>query len=57
MPKARHSKETRDAVLALGTSGMSYPEIQETYPIPKSTLSFWFKMLARSQIALGSLSI
>jgi transposase-like protein len=41
--RQKHSRETKQKVLALGLQGMTYPQIQQIYPIPKSTLSHWFK--------------
>lgn len=41
--RARYSEETKAGVLALGASGKTYREIQSLYPVPKSTLSHWFK--------------
>lgn len=43
MGATRYSKEVHREVLRMGASGKTYPEIQEKFPIPKSTLSFWFK--------------
>lgn len=39
----RYSEEIKQHVLELGKAGKTYREIQNQYPIPKSTLSFWFK--------------
>jgi hypothetical protein len=41
--KIRHSEEVKSKVLELGRVGKTYTEIQAIYPIPKSTLSYWFK--------------
>lgn len=38
-----YSAETKAAVLKLGKTGKSYTEIRKLFPIPKSTLSVWFK--------------
>lgn len=38
----RYAPEIKTAVLKLGTEGATYREIQEQFPIPKSTLSVWF---------------
>lgn len=43
MAGVRHSKEIRAKVLKMGLSGKTYAQIRAIYPIPKSTLSFWFK--------------
>lgn len=40
--KVRHSLQIKEEVLRLGSSGKTYTEIQTVYPIPKSTLSYWF---------------
>ncbi|MEO6536887.1 MAG: hypothetical protein ABIT47_04295 [Candidatus Paceibacterota bacterium] len=39
----RHSKELQAKVLDLGLAGWTYAEIRNLYPIPKATLSYWFK--------------
>ncbi|MDO8566719.1 MAG: hypothetical protein Q7R58_01030 [bacterium] len=43
MGATRYSKEVRREVLRMGELGKTYPEIREKFPIPKSTLSVWFK--------------
>lgn len=43
MGATRYSKETKRKVLRMGESGKTYTEIREKFPIPKSTLSVWFK--------------
>lgn len=43
MGATRYSKEVRREVLRMGKLGKTYPEIREKFPIPKSTLSTWFK--------------
>ncbi|MBI4088586.1 hypothetical protein HY415_00635 [Candidatus Kaiserbacteria bacterium] len=43
MAGTRHPKETRAKVLKMGLSGKTYTQIRAIYPVPKSTLSFWFK--------------
>ena len=43
MGATRYSKEVKQKVLRMGMSGRTYPEIQKKFPIPKSTLSVWFK--------------
>lgn len=43
MGATRYSKELKGAVLRMGRSGKTYAEIREKFPIPKSTLSVWFK--------------
>lgn len=43
MAGIRHPKAIRAKVLKMGLSGKTYTEIRAVYPIPKSTLSFWFK--------------
>lgn len=43
MAGARYPKEIKLKVLRLGKTGKTYPEIQTLFPIPKSTLSYWFK--------------
>ncbi len=43
MGATRYSKEVHREVLRMGTSGKTYTEIREKFPIPKSTLSVWFK--------------
>lgn len=47
MAGTQHSLDIRKRVLALGAKGKTYTEIREQYPIPKSTLSFWFKNAGR----------
>lgn len=47
MPGKRYEPDVKRAVLKLGKSGKSYPQIQERFPIPKSTLSVWFKNAGR----------
>jgi hypothetical protein len=47
--RSYYSDSTKQEVLALGTSGKTYREIQELYPIPKSTLSYWFKNAGQAQ--------
>ena len=42
MGGARHDESLKKRVLAMGAAGKTYAEIQKRYPIPKSTLSFWF---------------
>mgnify|MGYP001582315359 FL=1 len=43
MAGARHPKKIRVKVLKMGLAGKTYTQIRAIYPIPKSTLSFWFK--------------
>jgi hypothetical protein len=43
MGATRYTKEVKRAVLRMGKLGKTYPEIQKKFPIPKSTLSVWFK--------------
>lgn len=43
MAGARHAADIQKKVLKMGLSGKTYSEIRALYPIPKSTLSFWFK--------------
>ena len=43
MGATHYSKEVRREVLHMGALGKTYPEIQEKFPVPKSTLSYWFK--------------
>lgn len=38
-----YSNETKEKVLRLGQAGLTYSQIQQQFPIPKSTLSVWFK--------------
>jgi len=39
----RYPKEIKRKVLLLGKAGETYSDIQKKFPIPKSTLSVWFK--------------
>jgi len=41
--EVRRSIEIKNAVLRMGMNGKTYAEIRAIYPIPKSTLSYWFK--------------
>ncbi|OGG90158.1 hypothetical protein A3G12_03240 [Candidatus Kaiserbacteria bacterium RIFCSPLOWO2_12_FULL_54_10] len=43
MGATHYTKEVRREVLRMGKLGKTYPEIREKFPIPKSTLSTWFK--------------
>lgn len=43
MGASHYSKEVHREVLRMGKIGKTYPEIQKKFPIPKSTLSTWFK--------------
>lgn len=43
MGATRYTKETKSEVLRMGKLGKTYTEIREKFPIPKSTLSVWFK--------------
>lgn len=43
MGASRYSDDVRREVLCMGKLGKTYTEIQEKFPIPKSTLSVWFK--------------
>lgn len=43
MGATRYTKEVKKVVLRMGMSGKTYTEIREKFPIPKSTLSVWFK--------------
>ncbi len=43
MGARRYSNEVRRTVLRMGKAGKTYTEIRERFPIPKSTLSVWFK--------------
>ena len=43
MAGTRYPKEIRTKVLKMGLAGKTYTQIRAIYPIPKSTLSFWFK--------------
>lgn len=47
MPGKRYSKNFKEQVLSLGASGKTYAEIQQEFPIPKSTLSVWFSKAGR----------
>jgi hypothetical protein len=49
MAGERRSEEIRSHVLKLGAAGKTYAEIQAHYPIPKSTLSYWFKHSGRKR--------
>lgn len=40
--RASYSALLKKKVLELGSKGLSYPEIQKRYKVPKSTLSSWF---------------
>lgn len=42
MAGLRYPAATKKAVLALGARGLTYEQIREKYPVPKSTLSVWF---------------
>lgn len=42
-----YSADIKDEVLLLGKAGYSYSQIRERYPIPKSTLSVWFKVAGK----------
>ena len=42
MPR-RYPIEIKNEVLRLGKEGLTYQQIREKFPVPKSTLSVWFK--------------
>lgn len=49
MVGVRYPEETKKRVLELGALGNTYAQIQKKYPVPKSTLSFWFSRAGRKQ--------
>lgn len=49
MAGVRYPKETIKRVLELGALGNTYAQIQKKYPVPKSTLSFWFSRVGKKQ--------
>ena len=49
MAGARYPEETKRRVLELGSLGSTYAQIQKKYPVPKSTLSFWFSHAGKKQ--------
>jgi transposase-like protein len=49
MAGTRYSEEIRRQVLRLGALGNTYAQIQKKYPVPKSTLSFWFSRAGKKQ--------
>lgn len=49
MAGTRYPEETIRRVLELGALGKTYAQIQKEYPVPKSTLSFWFSRVGKKQ--------
>lgn len=49
MAGVRYPEETKRRVLELGSLGNTYAQIQKKYPVPKSTLSFWFSRAGKKQ--------
>ncbi|MBI5405646.1 hypothetical protein HY972_01230 [Candidatus Kaiserbacteria bacterium] len=49
MAGTRYPEETKKRVLELGALGNTYAQIQKKYPIPKSTLSYWFSRAGKKQ--------
>ncbi len=43
MRNGSYTPELREQIVTLGKMGKTYSEIQKQFPIPKSTLSLWFK--------------
>lgn len=49
MAGSRHPEEIKRRVLGLGALGQTYAQIQKKYPVPKSTLSYWFSRAGKKQ--------
>lgn len=49
MAGTRYPEETKKRVLELGALGKTYAQIQKKYPVPKSTLSYWFSRVGKKQ--------
>jgi hypothetical protein len=49
MAGTRYPEEIKRRVLELGALGNTYAQIQKKYPVPKSTLSFWFSRAGKKQ--------